>query len=228
MVEDRGWRYELKMACDLARLAQARTWIRLHPAGFRTAFPPRTVNNLYFDTPDLNSLFANTYGVGSRQKLRLRWYGETLPTTLSHSVLELKYKDNMLGNKKTEGLDCTLDFSQTYRQIRQTIQENSSPYWRQWLSSAAQPALINRYRREYYVSQDGEIRATLDYNLAFFDQLHSLRPNLKTQAIMPSAAIIEVKSTAEQAVRLEAIMADFPLPRVRFSKYVSGVMAGNF
>jgi hypothetical protein len=127
MVEDRGWRYELKMACDLARLAQARTWIRLHPAGFRTAFPPRTVNNLYFDTPDLNSLFANTYGVGSRQKLRLRWYGETLPTTLSHSVLELKYKDNMLGNKKTEGLDCTLDFSQTYRQIRQTIQENSSP-----------------------------------------------------------------------------------------------------
>jgi hypothetical protein len=45
---------------------------------------------------------------------------------------------------------------------------------------------------------------------------------------MPSAAIIEVKSTAEQAVRLEAIMADFPLPRVRFSKYVSGVMAGNF
>lgn len=228
MVEKRGWRYELKMSCPLAQLAQARTWIRLHPEGFRTAFPLRVVNNLYFDTPDLNSFYANMHGLGSRQKLRLRWYGRIRQTTISQPVLELKYKDNLLGNKKSERLACTLDLTQPYRQLRQTIQENSSPAWRQWLTPAAQPALINRYCREYYVSQDGEIRATLDYNLEFFEQLHVIRPNLSARVHTPPVAIIEVKCAPEQASRLEAVMADFPLPRVRFSKYISGVLAGNF
>ena len=82
-------RHELKMTADGHWLAQARTWIRLHPAGFRTTFPTRLVNNLYLDTPHLNSFNANQAGVSTRQKLRLRWYGEM--TTITESpVLEMQ------------------------------------------------------------------------------------------------------------------------------------------
>jgi hypothetical protein len=52
-------RYELKLVCEAPYLAQARSWLRLHPEGFRVAFPPRMVNSLYLDTPHLNSFNAN-------------------------------------------------------------------------------------------------------------------------------------------------------------------------
>lgn len=74
-------RYELKMRCSPHLLAQARTWIRLHPARLRETYPLRQVNNLYFDTPHLSSFNANQVGISKRQKLRLRWYGENKYTS---------------------------------------------------------------------------------------------------------------------------------------------------
>jgi hypothetical protein len=227
MIADRGWRYELKMSCNAIYLAQARSWIRLHSEGFHTAFPPRTVNNLYLDTPDLNSYDANIQGVGTRQKLRLRWYGRFHDPVIQHPVLELKYKDNMLGNKKQEKLVCELDLRQPYSQLLSTIRQAASPQWRQWLDVSVQPALVNRYHREYYVSRDGVMRATLDSDLVVLDQRRLFRPNLTVRSLLPPAAIIEIKSAPDQMRRLETIMAEFPLPRMRYSKYVNGVMAGN-
>ena len=69
-------RYELKLVCDGRLLPQARSWIRLHPAVFMTAYPPRQVNNIYLDTPALVSLNANLAGFSKRQKFRLRWYAD--------------------------------------------------------------------------------------------------------------------------------------------------------
>ncbi len=52
-------RYDLKLAFHPQRLAAARSWLRLHPEGFHQAHPPRVVNNLYFDTWQMNSFHAN-------------------------------------------------------------------------------------------------------------------------------------------------------------------------
>ena len=93
-----GLRYELKLVCEPHRLAQARSWIRLHPARFVVAYPPRRVNSLYLDTPDLSSLGENLAGVSDRQKLRLRWYGDSVRAI--EPLLELKQKRNLLGRKK--------------------------------------------------------------------------------------------------------------------------------
>ena len=220
-------RYELKLTCDAPYLAQARTWIRLHPEGFRTAFPPRMVNSLYLDTPALNSFNANLEGVADRQKLRLRWYGEANAQSLiAHPTLELKYKRNLLGGKKQQLLDCELDWQRPFTHLLTTIQNAADPEWQQWLTAASQPTLINRYRREYYVTVDGAIRATLDYNQVAYDQRLSARPNVNKPLVMPDFVVIELKTTPEHIERLQWAIGRFPIPRSRNSKYVNGVLGG--
>jgi hypothetical protein len=217
-------RHELKIVVDSYRLAQARSWIRLHPAGFRTTFPPRLVNNLYLDTPHLNSFSANQAGVSTRQKLRLRWYG---PITLltSQPVLELKCKSDLLGNKKLQPLDCVIDWQRPYRHILQTIRNSAGEKWIAWLNAASQPVLINHYYREYYANADGSLRATLDSTHVVYDQRLAARPNLQRRLPLTDIAVIELKAAPEYSPALQAAMAYFPLPRSRNSKYVNGVAA---
>ncbi len=217
-------RHELKMVADGRWLAQARTWIRLHPAGFRTTFAPRLVNNLYLDTLHLNSFNANQAGVSTRQKLRLRWYGEISLLT-ENPVLELKCKSDLLGNKKLQTLDCVLDWQRPYRQILQTIRQSAGEKWAFWLHAASQPALINQYRREYFANTDGSLRATLDYAQIAYDQRLAGRPNLQRPSGITDFVVIEMKATPENSLALQAAMAYFPLPRSRNSKYVNGVAA---
>lgn len=217
-------RHELKMVADGRWLAQARTWIRLHPAGFRTTFQPRLVNNLYLDTPRLNSFNANQAGISTRQKLRLRWYG-TITTLTEKPVLELKCKSDLLGNKKLQTLDCVLDWQRPYRQLLQTIRQSAGEQWAFWLNAASQPVLINQYRREYFANADGSLRATLDYAQIAYDQRLANRPNLQHQTPLTNFVVIEMKATPEHGPALQAAMAYFPLPRSRNSKYVNGAAA---
>ncbi|MCB8945978.1 MAG: polyphosphate polymerase domain-containing protein [Ardenticatenaceae bacterium] len=228
-------RYELKLTCDASYLAQARTWLRLHPEGFRTAFPPRLVNSLYLDTPALNSFNANLAGVGERQKLRLRWYGEigdwrletdACPSPITNPTLELKYKQNLLGGKRQQVLACVWDWQRPFSHLLATIQQTADPEWQQWLTATTQPTLINRYHREYYVTVDGAIRATLDYNQMAYDQRLSPRPNLQHPLPLPDLVVIELKAAPEHSERLQWAVGRFPIPRSRNSKYVNGILGG--
>jgi hypothetical protein len=88
--------------------------------------------------------------------------------------------------------------------------------------------LINRYRREYYVSPDMAIRATLDYDLMAYDQRMVPRPNLRFKLPLPATVVIEVKAAPEYEKRLQEVMGYFPIARSRSSKYVQGLMGGPF
>ena len=221
-------RYELKLASDTASSAQARSWIRLHPEGFRVAYQARTINNLYLDTTDLNSFNDNLAGVNVRRKLRIRWYGVPESSKVSKPFLELKSKENMLGDKRRQQLDVTLDLTRPFAEIVATIRAHAGENWRSRLLAFTQPTLINRYRREYFVSPDAAIRATLDYDLVSYDQRMGSRPNLDRRLPLPALVMIEVKSAPEFHERLQRVMGYFPIPRSRSSKYVSGVMGGPF
>lgn len=217
-------RYEIKLVCDAGLLAQARTWIRQHPALFRSAYPSRLVHNLYLDTPGLNSFGANLAGISTRQKLRLRWYGERRDVVV-HPVLELKRKENMLGDKKRQTLACELDWQRPYRHILRQVQEAAAADWQPWLQAATQPALINRYRRDYFATADGVLRATLDYGLQAYDQRLAARPNRTRPLPLPDVVIIEVKAPLDHLPRLQEAMGHFPLPRMRSSKYANSLLA---
>jgi hypothetical protein len=219
-------RYELKLVCGGSWRAQAQSWMQLHPAGFATAYPPRRVNNIYLDTPSCDSLSANLAGVSKRQKLRLRWYGDD-PQHIQ-PWLELKVKENLLGDKKRALLPCTIDLTQSWVEILRIVQNHAPDECRPWLSGMIRPTLFNRYQREYYVTPDGAIRATVDFSQYACDQRFSPSPNLRYSLPIPDTTIIEIKGAPEEIDRLQEIVNLFPIPRSRNSKYVSGLLMALF
>jgi hypothetical protein len=60
------YRYEVKCTAAVEDLPLVQSLIRCHPAGFRQAYPPRRVNNCYFDTPAWGALQENLSGIRDR------------------------------------------------------------------------------------------------------------------------------------------------------------------
>lgn len=221
------WRYEIKMVGAAEQLPQIRSWVRLHPSRFVTAYLARQVNSLYFDTPHLNSFEANMAGISARQKLRLRWYGNDLPL-VKRPMVELKYKENMLGGKRRYRLQQELDFSQTWRILRQQIEGElvaGDDVLHRLFQQASQPTLLNHYWREYYVTADGRVRVTLDYKIVLYDQRIGARPNYRFALPSRDIVVVEFKTDQAEDALLQEIVTRFPLKRQRNSKYANGILA---
>lgn len=219
---DSDLRYEIKLVCDAHRLSQARSWIRLHPAGFTVTYPPRRVNSLYLDTLHMSSFNDNLEGVSVRQKLRLRWYGDEMGSI--QAALELKQKRNLVGRKKQLLLPSRLDLTLPWAESIGSIRANAGPEWQTILQTVNQPVLLNWYRREYFITLDGAVRATLDYDQAAYDQRLLPRLNLRTRLPIADIVVIELKASLEHIDRLQEIAPQFPLPRSRNSKYVRSLL----
>ncbi len=216
-----GLRYEMKLVCNAAQVAQARSWIRLHPAGFVTSYPLRRVNTVYFDTPQLGFYDENLAGISRRDKVRMRWYGNSVVGI--QPCLELKQKQNLLGRKKRWPLPCLIDLTRPWQETMDLVLAHSDRTFALALQVATQPALITRYMREYFVTTDGEIRCTLDYEQEAYDQRLSAKPNLHVRLPVRPLAIIEVKAPASHGERLWEAVAQFPVRRHRNSKYAIGI-----
>ena len=216
-------RYEFKMTCDPQWLPQVHTWIRLHPAGFSRTYPPRRINNIYLDSPHLTSLADNLAGLSERRKLRLRWYGHSTSTV--EPVLELKQKLNLLGTKYRTPLLDRLDLTLLWSDILRTLRASVTPGWQVILAAATQPTLLNTYSREYYATHDGEVRITIDYKQAAYDQRLTPRPNFQNPLPLSDQIVVEIKAPETRAERLQQIAGQFPIQRTRNSKYCSGLRA---
>lgn len=220
-------RYEVKIPCAPHLLPQVQTWVRLHPAHWRVAFPPRQVNNVYFDTADCRMLNENLSGAGERGKLRLRWYGPDLGT-VAGARLELKYKEGAVGWKDVCPLDVTLDLaSLSWAEVYRALCQAADARFGLWLAQFSYPVLINCYQRAYYVAADQSVRLTLDTGLRVYDQRYSQRPNLFRPSPLAERVVIELKAAADHAsyARLAEAVARFPLRPDRHSKYAHGMVA---
>ncbi len=218
-------RYEIKIPLPAHLLGDVLMWVRLHPAHWRVAYPPRQVNNVYFDTATFTGLNANVDGVGDRAKLRLRWYGDEV-TRIADAHLELKRKQGMAGWKESAAI--TGDFNLTaltWPAFTSALRRADAPEARRWLERFTIPALINAYHRAYYATPDGVLRLTVDTDLHAYDQRASNCPNLRRPAPTESVIIIELKAPIADAPRLSDALAHFPAPADRFSKYVQGMLA---
>jgi len=220
--EAKGWRYELKFPCAEAALAAMRACIRCHWAGFRAAYPPRRVNNIYFDTLSWDNIESNLAGVADRGKLRLRWYGDDVVSVLG--TLEWKRKRGDLGLKIARALRNPLDLTRMNwgNVLRSLRGEDLGP-----LAPVAgincRPAVLNRYRREYLVSRDGLIRLTVDTAMEVYLQTFSGRPNLRRMERKLPLAVVEIKADASCWERVAEVAGDFPLSPAAHSKYVVGL-----
>ncbi len=219
-------RYEIKIPLPATLLADVDAWVRLHPAHWRVAYPPRQVNNVYFDSAALAALNGNLSGVGDRAKLRLRWYGPILET-VAGARLELKRKQGMAGWKETADVSGALDLTAlSWPALTRALRAATSPAACAWLDRFATPVLISHYDRAYYATPDGLLRLTVDRRLCAYPQRASNRPNLSRKLPAAAQIVVELKTPIDAEPRLSKALAGFPAPVDRFSKYVQGMGGG--
>jgi hypothetical protein len=220
-------RMEIKIPLPVAKLPEVEAWIRVHPAHWRRAYPPRQVNNVYFETPDFDGLRANLWGLLDRAKLRMRWYGSDL-ARFDAAQLELKSKRGTAGWKEMVVLNWPFDLrTQSWDQVRGAVVQAGHATAALWLGQSPVPVLINRYRRSYYETPDGEVRLTIDTDMRAFGQLARTHPNLDDRVSLEPQLVIELKAPADPnlARRLASILSQFPVRVDRFSKYVNALLA---
>lgn len=219
-------RYEIKIPLPARWLADVESWVRLHPAQWRVTYPPRQVNNVYFDTVRYAGLNANLSGVGERDKLRLRWYG-TDTARITAANLERKHKQGMVGWKVMSPVGAVFDLAETtWHTLVCDVRAAVLPEARQWLDVFAIPTLINHYWRAYYATPDDALRLTVDTVLCAYDQRAAACPNLMRPAYAQAPLVVELKASPTDVDyrRLSDALAHFPAPVDRFSKYVQGML----
>jgi hypothetical protein len=208
---------ERKFILDPGGAAAAEAQLFRLPAGFRRAYPERLVSSLYFDTPDLRYLRTAVDGVGAREKVRIRFYGRQPSAGAS---LELKRREGSVVSKATFGPFPVDDGD-----------ENSIPARlraaceRTGIGSDAvrlpllRRILLNRYRRRYFESADGRLRATIDAELTYC-RVDGGR--LRAVRFPPQPGVLEFKYAPECEERAARLLSRLPLRMQKHSKYVRG------
>ena len=215
-------RYERKFRVDQITLADIENIIRLHPAGFIQAYPLRNVNNIYFDTLNMQTFSDNRDGVANRTKFRIRWYGE-LFGEIKKPVLELKIKRNLVGEKNYFPLNpFVLEPNITKQDIHKVITDTDMPEETKQRMLKLRPVLLNRYTRKYFISADGQYRLTLDCVLYYY-RIQGMNNSFLHYHMDRRFTIIELKYSMELDSSAHKISGHFPFRMTKNSKYVDGV-----
>jgi hypothetical protein len=215
-------RFERKCLLAGLSLPEGLTLVRRHPALFREVYPPRFVNNLYFDTPGLRHFYDHVHGVSHRLKHRARWYG-ALKGSIARPAFEQKIKHGLVSRKVTAALPAFTFSGGGAREVHAALAtDQATPPQVRAALRQLEPALVNRYFRHYFVSADGLIRLTLDADLRFFDANDRAGSD---SGLSPChfPLVLELKYDPVYAARAAAVSNALPYRLARCSKYVLGV-----
>ena len=213
------WRYEIKYVLWDHELAHFEHWLDSQPY-FHRAYPGRTVNSIYLDTPDFTTASDNLSGIADRTKYRLRWYGSE---EAELSRFEIKIKKGRLGRKVFADLACSASEFQglpTEERDRLLIAQKSlQPELPP--SDPLQPVLSVKYDRDYF-ERGREIRVTIDRNL-MFGELWFDSAAKKVDRLSAAQNVIEFKFSPDDKDLAAEVMFDLPFYPVRNSKYILGL-----
>jgi hypothetical protein len=220
--EPGDWRHEIKFAFPFWMEPSARLQLLRSSSGFRTSYPSRTVNNIYFDTVDQQAVRSNFAGVGDRAKVRLRWYSDTRVAV--NPVLEVKIKERGVGKKLHHPLHGEFDLTQfSWSGLRQTISEEADPEIIQHFGSTRQPMLFNSYRRQYFETFDKTVRATIDTDIRSCTQRETTRPRLEFITPPSTTMVVELKAAVAEEKNLREASKSLGWRVGRHSKYIRGI-----
>ena len=222
LAQPSAYRYENKFVISALSHSEIDMAIKLHPALFSKIFYERTVNNIYFDSLDLKSYFDNLAGISQRYKFRIRWYGQTFGL-VEHPVLEIKIKQNALGQKLSYPLaDFVIDDHFSLDTIRQVFRQSQLPPIIQAELESLSLVFLNQYRRQYFESFDHHFRLTVDSDIKFY-RLSDQRGRGLAVYSVPADFIVELKYDSQYRDQADLIVGGFPFRITKNSKYVVGV-----
>jgi hypothetical protein len=216
------YRYERKYMLTTFKPAEIECWIQRNPACFKMAYPPRAINNIYFDSPNMASFFQNIDGLANRTKVRIRWYG-ALHGVVEQPVLEYKIKRGLVGAKKSHRLSPFLiEKNSKITGLEDSLSDKQLPAEVQVTFNWIEPALINRYQRKYYESADRKYRITVDYGLEFYRPFRQQNSYLD-RYLDQTTTIMELKYSCLNPFVDDRISNFFPFRVTKMSKYVYGL-----
>jgi SPX domain protein involved in polyphosphate accumulation len=217
-----AYRYERKLLVERMDAQQIRALVHLHPAMFVMPYPPRWVNNIYLDTPDLSNYLDNVEGAVDRRKVRLRWYHALFGHTPS-ATLEFKIKRGMVGRKVQFDLGAfRLDEDFTQSGFSDFLQAADLPPDVKLLLHAQIPVLVNRYRRWYYATTDGRFRVTVDTGMCFH-HINPIHNTFRFKHVDHLQNVVELKYQKVDDPSASRIASAFPFSVFKNSKYVLGM-----
>ncbi len=217
-------RYERKFFLEGMEPAAARAAVLHHPALFYEAYPPRWINNLYFDTPWMEHYQDNLSGSAARGKARVRWYHD-LEGEVRNPVLEFKLKRGWVGWKESYPFPgFTFGRELTAQRLAELISSSTLPPQVIERMRGYRVALVNRYHRSYFATHDESFRVTLDTDLTYYRSGRLSNP-LLARTVDHGVLVVELKYDAEHEPRAARIAARMPFRLTRSSKYVRGVEA---
>ena len=225
-LENKQHRHEIKCVIPEIDYEKVLHAIAVHPASFQKAYATRKIHTLYFDTYDYSTYRQNLSGTSSRIKVRYRWYGDSL--TPDAGQLEIKCKRNRINWKEQFPVPQTPYYSHaTWRDIVGNLLKQISLKGKMWLHEHPQPMMVNRYRRQYFISADRQFRATIDSQLKSFDQRYKPFPNIHHAINIPRTIVLEIKCPSSEFQTTSKILAHLPFRVSRHSKYMTGLKSAQ-
>ena len=220
-------RYERKFSINEDAYSWLIDKVMSHPSLFNEIFHKRQINNLYLDSIELDNYQANLRGSPTREKTRIRWYGD-LFQTINKPALEIKRRFGLVGDKLVYPLN-PIEISKQYcwqaivdAQKTSTNQEESELLVIIDKLSCQVPSIVNSYYRRYFISSNGKFRITIDTEINYFSTNTGwINPfSIKEQHI-----IMELKYDQEDAKEAPHVSNYFPYRLARNSKYINGINA---
>jgi hypothetical protein len=190
-------RIENKYLVDNSQIIQF--YKLLNDKSFKEIYLKRKINSIYFDNKFFESYLDSEEGSVPRKKIRLRFYGEKNIYTAEKIFLE----------KKITSIEGKSKIVEEKLNLKDYLEEGLVDY----NYGICYPTLAISYYREYY--QKENIRITFDTLIEYenFDKsLNTMREK---------SNIMEIKCLNTE--NNDFIERNFPLQKIRFSKYCSGI-----
>jgi len=216
-------RYERKFLISDVDIKEIEYFIKFNPIMFSEIFYERRVNNIYLDSVDFGSYADNINGNLHKAKIRIRWYGKIFGK-ISKPVLEIKIKNGELGKKMKFPLRPFLlnkNFSKGYLQ-KEVFNKSNLPRWLVENLKLYNLALLNSYKRMYFISSNKQYRITLDKDMVFF-KIQDTKNSFKDFEFERRNVILELKYKRKNDLKISQITQHFPFRLTKSSKYVCGI-----
>ena len=221
-----NYRFERKFSIPELSIHEVDDFVKKHPSMFYEIFHTRFVNNIYFDSVDLQNYYDSIHGSSYRVKIRIRWYGELFGEIIN-PVLEFKIKDGIAGRKLSFPIKpFVLDKDFSAKKNRDILFESEIPPEIKYRFNYLFPVLLNRYKRKYFQSSDRKFRVTLDNNLSFH-RINILNNHFLNNHTDKQNIVLELKYDHLFETTAEHVTNSFPFRLVRSSKYVMGIETLN-
>ncbi|MGA2657288.1 MAG: polyphosphate polymerase domain-containing protein [Verrucomicrobiota bacterium] len=215
-------RYERKFVADALALGEVLALVRRHPAAFGEAYPARSVNNLYLDSPDLRDYHDHVNGVAHRTKTRIRWYGAG-SGRIDSPVLQRKLKRGLVSGKLSHALPpISIKGSVSKPDLEAAFDRANLPGLTRSALHHLLPSLLNLYQRHYFQSADHRFRLTVDSSLRFAAARQTDGAGISFGAAA-SMIVIELKFGLAEADAAPEVTNALPFRLARCSKYVLGI-----